>query len=503
VKALLDTNILIHREAAVVVNEDIGVLFGWFDRLGIEKWVHPASIEEINKHREKRVRDSFSAKLESYNLLRALAPISDDVERVCTLLDKTENDHRDTLIVNELFVGHVDFLITEDRGILQKASQLSLSDRTYTIDAFLEKVTAENPNLVDYRVLSVKKTLCGMVDVQDPFFDDFRESYPGFNKWFASKSQEPCYVSADGSVISAYLYLKREDEREPYSDISPPFPPKRRLKVGTFKVALNGFKLGERFLKIIFDNAVALQVEEVYVTIFNNSSSRERLIKLLEDFGFLLHGEKKTNYGTEKVYTRDMTPRFQPTRPRTTYPFLGMASRFFLVSIYPQYHTELFPDSILKTESPNDFIEHQPHRNAIRKVFISRSYFRDLRSGDVVVFYRTGGLHVGVATTVGVVEGTHLTIASEAQFVRLCRKRSVFSDAELMEHWNYRPSNRPFIVDFLYCYSFPKRPNLEALIEHGIIKDISSAPRGFEPIRREQFERILELAEVDPRIVVY
>jgi hypothetical protein len=52
------------------------------------------------------------------------------------------------------------------------------------------------------------------------------------------------------------LYLKIEREREPYPDILPPFQPKKRLKIGTFRVELMGFKLGERFLKIIFDNAI-------------------------------------------------------------------------------------------------------------------------------------------------------------------------------------------------------------------------------------------------------
>jgi hypothetical protein len=38
-------------------------------------------------------------------------------------------------------------------------------------------------------------------------------------------------------------------------DITPIFEMKRRLKIGTFKVNSTGFRLGERFLKIIFDTA--------------------------------------------------------------------------------------------------------------------------------------------------------------------------------------------------------------------------------------------------------
>ena len=41
-KALLDTNILIHREASKVINQDIGILFRWLDR---EKYTERAVCE--------------------------------------------------------------------------------------------------------------------------------------------------------------------------------------------------------------------------------------------------------------------------------------------------------------------------------------------------------------------------------------------------------------------------------------------------------------------------
>jgi len=197
-----------------------------------------------------------------------------------------------------------------------------------------------------------------------------------------------------------------------------------------------------------------------------------------------------------------MTPRFNADDPSKTFPFVGRSARVFLVPIYPEYHTELLPDSILKTESPVNFVEQQPHRNAIRKVYVSRSIFRDLYPGDTIVFYRTGGKYKSVVTTLGIVEDIQVEIRDEEQFIRLCRQRSVFTDDELRKHWRYRPSNRPFVVAFLYAYSFPKRPNMEALIEHGVIRDVESAPRGFEQVTGAQFETILRLSETDPRVVV-
>jgi hypothetical protein len=230
---------------------------------------------------------------------------------------------------------------------------------------------------------------------------------------------------------------------------------------------------------------------------------QQRLMKILEDFGFAVHGTKAGTYGTEAVYVRSMAKAFDAERPALTFPFVSVSARAFLVPIKPEYHTTLLPDSILRTESPADFVEQQPHRNAIRKVYISRSHFRDLRSGDAIVFYRTGGLYLSVVTTVGIVENIHLKIRDEAHFISLCRKRSVFSDKELIEWWQYYPRNRPFIVEFLYSHSFPRRPNMKELIDNGVIRDAESAPRGFELITKDQFKTILRLATADPRSFVH
>jgi hypothetical protein len=40
---------------------------------------------------------------------------------------------------------------------------------------------------------------------------------------------------------------------------------------------------------------------------------------------------------------------------------------------------------------------------------------------------------------------------------------------------------------------------MKELIDHGIIRDVTSAPQGFEPLTKEQFRTILRLAQADPR----
>lgn len=502
-RLLLDTNILIHREARTVVRDDIGTLFHWIDQLGYKKCIHPGSVDEVKKHADPEVVRTLGIKLGNYSVLKTSAPDSPEIVEI-RKGDRSPNDTIDSSLVSELAAGRVDTIITEDRGIHRKAAKLGLASRVFTIDSFLEKVTAENPDLADYRVLSVRKMYFGQIDLRDPFFDSFREDYLGFDKWFNSKADEVAYVcTGEDARIVAFLYVKREGRDENYSDITPVLPPAARLKIGTFKVISNGYKLGERFLKIVFDNALLYNVEEVYVTIFSRRPEQARLIGLLQDWGFVQHGSKQSGTGLEEVYVREFRPRIDPADPRRCYPYISGSARKFIVPIYPDYHTELLPDSILRTESPADFEENRPNRNAISKVYISRSHERGLRKGDIIVFYRTKtdgpAYYTSVATTIGVVQEVITGIQNVSDFIRACRKRSVFTDKELARHWDFYPRSRPFVVNFLYVYSFPTRPNLKTLLDNGVIAE---APRGFELLSEPAFQKLLELANADPRIVV-
>jgi hypothetical protein len=238
------------------------------------------------------------------------------------------------------------------------------------------------------------------------------------------------------------------------------------------------------------------------VTIFDKREEQQRLVDLLEEWGFLFWGTKTTKNGIENVYVRDFSKTIKEN-PRDCYPYIKRDSRVFLNPIWPDYHTELFPDSYLNNESPMDYIENQPHRNAIKKIYISRSFNKNLVSGDIILFYRTGGYHQSVISTIGVVENVITDIQSEEEFIRLCRKRSIFSDDELKKWWNFNPKNRPFIVNFLYTDTFPMpKVNLKRLIEIGVIKSVEDAPRGFVQIKNDKFEEFLKVARANESYIV-
>jgi predicted nucleic acid-binding protein/predicted RNA-binding protein with PUA-like domain len=503
-KVLLDTNIIIHRETESPINEDIGHLFRWIDNLGYKKMVHPITIEEIKKNRNKQVVDAFLVKISSYNIIMTVAPNSVEFDAIVTKYDKSENDKNDSLLLKEVFSDRVDILITEDRKIHKKAYELKIDTKVFTIDGFLEKVNEENPKLVDYKVLSVKKDYFGNIDLNDEFFDSFRSDYSEFNRWYNSKSDESAYICRADEKVVAFLYIKKEDESENYTDICPIFDKKKRLKIGTFKVIANGYKIGERFIKIIFDNAIIQKVDEIYVTIFNKTFDQKKLIQLLEEWAFIKHGTKTTKNGVEDVYKRSVK-NVGSDNLKAIYPYIPKNNKKYLIPIHPEYHTSLLPDSILRTEHSIDYTDNEPFRNAISKVYISRSISRDLNPGDLLIFYRTacGGpaFYTSVISTIGLVENKIDGIPDSTQFVRFCKKRSVFTDAELLEWW-YVKLTRPFIINFIYLYSFPRRLNLQKLIEIGIIKNTSGAPQGLVRITDEQFENIIRETNTDESLII-
>lgn len=508
-RVLLDTNIIIHREASRILNKDIGVLFKWLDKGKYIKCVHPVTIKEIEKNSNRETVDTFGVKLESYELLKTTTKLQLAVIKVSDDIDVNENDKNDTILLNEVYSERIDFLITEDRKIHKKAELLGISDRVFKIDSFLEKVVSENPDLVDYKVLSVNKKHFGEINLSDSFFDSFKEDYRGFEKWFLKKSDEITYVTINKGNILSFLFLKVEGPGENYSDINPAFLSKKRLKIGTFKVISNGVRLGERFMKIIFDNAIQYKVDEIYVTIFNKREEQKRLIGLLEDWGFVFHGTKTTENGEELVYVRDFKPTFNQDNPKLTFPYITKNTNIFMIPIYPDYHTELLPDSILTTESPFDFIENQPHRNAISKVYICRSIERNINKGDIIIFYRTAAkdraaYYSSVITTLAISEGKITNIADENDFILKCRKRSIFASNELKEYWNWNPRFRPFIINFLYTHSFPtgKRINRQRLLNLGIITGTENELRGLKKITKEQFELILRETGTNESLII-
>lgn len=504
-RALLDTNIIIHRENKRVSNYSIGHLYRWLDKLKFDKVVHPYSIEEIKKYRDPETQEAIAVKLESYEVIKTIKKPDDSFLNAIGIPEKSENDKIDDCLLYEVYLGRVDILITEDRRLRNKAEKIGLKDKVFSINSFITNVTAENPSLIEYKMLAVEKTYFGNVDISDSFFDSFRNAYSGFDAWFARKCDEEAYIcNTDEGKILGFLYLKTEGPDENYSDIVPPFKPMRRLKVGTFKVESTGFRLGERFVKIIFDNALQRNVDEIYVTLFTDREELTALASLLQRWGFTYHGIKKGNNKEEQVLIKKMKDFIPKFSCRKNFPNIRYNCNKFILPIFPQYHTTLLPDSKLNNENKIDFLGREPHRYALQKVYISWAPGNGVKPGDLILFYRTGAegtvkKYSSVVTTVAMVDEIIGNIRSEEELLSLCQNRSVFSTDELKGFWaNHRFNLK--IIKFIFVKSLTKRLTLGYLWDHGIVSP-PGGPRSFMKITDEQYEQIMQDSQTEIKYI--
>jgi len=339
------------------------------------------------------------------------------------------------------------------------------------------------------------------IDLTAPFFDSLKADYAEFPQWFAKKAEENAYVFRDtGGKLEGFLYLKREDG--PLDDIEPPLPAMRRLKVGTLKIDAHGTKLGERFIKKIFDHAIFENTKQIYVTVF---AQHTHLVSLFERYGFRRRAEKTTSNGTELVLVRDLEEKY--TDVVSSYPLVKLAGeRAFLLSLYPIWHTRLLPDSILKNEDA-DILEDISHANSIHKVYLAAMKgMETLRRGDVLLIYRTtdnqGPAHYrSVATSICVMEEYRsiYSFGSREEFLAYCRPYSVFTEEELDELWKKKKYSH--VIRFTYNIALKKRVTRGKMIEE--IGLDGEAYWGFLQLTHEQFLEIARKGMIDESLIVH
>lgn len=351
---------------------------------------------------------------------------------------------------------------------------------------------------------SLKYELFSQFNHDDPFFDSLKDDYKEFPDWLNKKARanESAYVLYDERHnIEGFMYLKENDDAD---DIVPRLPHGKHLKIGTFKFESKGTLRGQRFLKKAFDHAFSSHSDDIYVTIFEKHS---HLIKLFQTYGFYIHGEKETQNGKEFVYARslhDVQGDIILDYPKV----LTKGVKKYLLAIYPEFHTKLFPDSRLVIESP-DIIKDVSHANSIHKIYIcGMQSVRHMQRGDIVVIYRTGddvapARFRAVASTICVVEKIkHIDeFKNEQEFIKYCLKFSVFTERELKEFYNSK--RYPYIIRFSYNISLPRRPNRGSLIDQVGLNGSPGFRWGCFELTNEQFYEILRLGSVDESFIVH
>ena len=343
------------------------------------------------------------------------------------------------------------------------------------------------------------------INLKDPFFDSLRANYDGFDDWFNKKasSRANALVYYNDAALLDFLYLKDENEALPLDGTT--LPQKRRLKVGTFKIDRRGTNRGERFMKRILDIAIIHDFQEVYVTMFDDTDELMHLRHFFERYGFVEVGRKPhANGRSESVLLRDMTSHVGDMVK--DYPFVDRTQgNKYLLAIKPEYHTKLFPDSILRTEL-YEILQDVSPTNSINKIYICWMKGVDqLRSGDKLIIYRTSD-GVGAAKYRSVVTSvcsvlelkTIRDCANIDDFVQYTNRYSIFNETELRKWYHSKPHF--VVIKVLYNLAFKKKVIRKELIEQvGLPAD---AYWGFMPLTETQFNDILNLGDADGRYII-
>lgn len=343
------------------------------------------------------------------------------------------------------------------------------------------------------------------IDLADGFFDSLKAAYPEFEAWFAKKAAagEQAYVFHNHSgAVKDFLYLKIETDA--LTDVEPVLAAKKRLKVGTFKLLSRGTRRGERFMKKIMDRAMAEDVDEVYVTIFPTEELMY-LIRLFQRFGFSHKADKPHDGGTaEWVMVKDM--RAVTGDIMKDYPRMQTAGRRkWMLAIMPQWHTQLFPDSILNNES-YDMVKDITPTNGIYKIYISWNQdCTQMKKGEHVVIYRTSdepgrAWYRSVVTSVCTVDEVKRWSdfgGDEAAFMEYT-KYSVFPEASLRQ-W-FRTRRDMVVIKMLYNVAFSKRVIRKELIEQVGLD--GNARWTLLALTEEQFKKMIELGKANERYLI-
>ena len=204
-KALLGTEIIRFRQKEPK-NETMKNLFYWLEKLNIEKVIYPDATEELGLVHE-------------FEVLTVVPPHKAFIDSLPVAGASADEQAADAM----LFAVHnktIQAFITEDGRTLANADALGLSERVVNTNHFISRALYKNPELIKYKSLAVKPMTFKDCNVDDQFFDSFKQDYDGFAEWFKKKADKEVYVcKGDDSAYLGFLFLKFEDEKEDYSDI--------------------------------------------------------------------------------------------------------------------------------------------------------------------------------------------------------------------------------------------------------------------------------------------
>lgn len=497
-RILFDTNVIIKREDYEIIEEDLNELLSIINKLNFNILYHPKSIEDLKNDKDKTRREIVIAKLKTYNSLEKTPDPSKDKNFLSTTGPSTKkNEIIDNAILYALYKNAVNLLITEDRGIHKKALRLGVQDRVLTVLDAIELIEKYLPVEKVKLPPALKETFVYNLDIKDPIFDSLKQEYsnPPFEEWFEkiSKQGRKGWVSylSDGSIGALLIYKLNENEVIP---TNPPQPEKSRLKISTMKVSRVGYKIGELLIKLSIDLAIDNNLSEIYLTHYTKKN--DRLVDLISEFSFKHIGriENGEDIYLKKILVKQIDLKsFLPKEiSRLFYPnfYDGKSVNIFIIPIKPIFHEKLFTDYRKQTtilEYAGEFIV---EGNTIQKAYICNANTKKIKSGDLVLFYRSGD-HQAI-TSIGIVEEIHYNQRDANSVSNLVGKRTVYSLKEIEEI----TQKNTLVLLFNFHFHFKKPISKDYLLNNKVLKRI---PQSISKIEHDKYLLIKKKGGIDER----
>jgi hypothetical protein len=428
---LLDTNILIPLEdSQIPLIDSLANVVRMASEHGHQLVYHPASENDIKRDPHLDRRAKTLQRLKQYTRLDAGPPCPWNAPETGI------NDACDNEILYTLHCDAAHALITEDRGIHEKAKARGLLGRVYTIQTaedwlrrLYEKQRVQLPNVEETELYSLTPNL------GEEFFDSLRGSYKNFDLWFRAKAREGrrAWVTreSDRRLGAICIFAHQEHEQITVDGRMLQGP---ALKLCTFKVgpAIRGRKIGELFLKAAFRYATANRLQEIFV--HGDADQDHFLFEMLEDFGFTQIGTDPGTEGRDAVYLKNhpLDPPLSSLEPfeylRQFFPHFRHddALAKFIVPIRPEYHQVLFPDCPTAHQLP--LFQGNQAGNAIKLAYLCHAQTKVMSPGDIVLFYRSGDERA--VTSLGVVE-SYETLDNAETIASRVKRRTVYSMDEI------------------------------------------------------------------------
>ncbi len=497
---LIDTNIIIGLED----NHTVQPAYSSFSSLAakhkVDILVHEAARDDINRDKNADRKKISLSKLNKFQILAKVKGLTKaSLESEFGSLRK-HNDVVDARLLHAVKIGAVDFLVTQDQGLHDRAQKYAadLSRRVlFVADAAQLLQSTFEPKEVPIR--NVADVSAHTINLEDKFFDSLRDGYDNFNTWWTEKcvkQRRQCWVVYDNDELAGLIVRKVESEEDTDAILNA----NKILKICTFKVSpeKRGVKLGELLLKQALWYAQSNAYDLAYLTTYREQTA---LINLLEYYGFENTATKDDGeliyervFSSSKLIQKVGLSVFECNRKNYPRFITSEDVRAFGIPIQEDWHDILYPD--LRNPNQSDFFKDAATAglkrpgNTIRKVYLCRASSNLGDPGSILFFYKSKSVESPsqALTAVGILEEVDVANSTK-ELIQLTGGRSVYSEVQIKE---WQAESKPVkVINFLLVGYIEPPIELHELKRINVVKG-KQHPRSIYELKGNRLRKILD-----------